>query len=353
MKFLLGTQEDFDLFLASITPDDRVGILTHDDLDGFTSAIILEELLKKRKLNLAHLDFVKWTVNAFDDIFSGLEEKKITKLFLTDLNVDSYPDQIARLRAFCDFLIIDHHSLNSEFTDTSKMIKAGMNDCAALMVQELSQKHMDVSRFDELLCATMVEEHSYKNEVNAQFIQERYADFSVEKPMESKPGKLAGILNGAIIYLDKNRMRAYELIKVMDVSALQRYSDEVRSEIERIVGNFEENAQHVSECDLYFYSFSTKFTITSAIATAVSVKHPKSVVILVCVDNDDVSFLKVSARNQSARMDMPELLRRAMKGFMYGVSGGHKVAAGGHFRKEDFEVFKKQLFFAAREMARG
>ena len=53
MIFLQGSKKEFFDFISK---EDKIGILTHNDLDGIASAIFLEEILNIKNLKV---DFIK------------------------------------------------------------------------------------------------------------------------------------------------------------------------------------------------------------------------------------------------------------------------------------------------------
>ena len=48
MKYLLGSKKDFHDFINLISKEDKVGIVTHTDVDGVVSGIFLQKILKYR-----------------------------------------------------------------------------------------------------------------------------------------------------------------------------------------------------------------------------------------------------------------------------------------------------------------
>lgn len=49
MKFLIGNEKTFNDFMDGICDNDKLGILTHNDLDGIASAVFLEQAIKQSK----------------------------------------------------------------------------------------------------------------------------------------------------------------------------------------------------------------------------------------------------------------------------------------------------------------
>jgi len=65
MEYLIGNKETFLTFLNKITKEDKIAILSHDDLDGIASCIFLEKILVTalRRLPLLKVQVVsQWDV---------------------------------------------------------------------------------------------------------------------------------------------------------------------------------------------------------------------------------------------------------------------------------------------------
>ena len=91
MKFLVGEKADFIDFLNSIGKRDRIAILSHNDLDGIGSSILIGEILKSRGLerNVKSRRFLELKQNLFSDTYPQLEKEKISTLFISDLNAET------------------------------------------------------------------------------------------------------------------------------------------------------------------------------------------------------------------------------------------------------------------------
>ena len=82
MEFLTGSKQEFLNFLNSIDKEDNVAILTHIDLDGITSGIFLEDILKNREIKLKYLDFLFYGNGLFNKIINKLKKQNISKVFI-------------------------------------------------------------------------------------------------------------------------------------------------------------------------------------------------------------------------------------------------------------------------------
>ena len=58
---------------------------------------------------------------------------------------------------------------------------------------------------------------------------------------------------------------------------------------------------------------------------------------------DNPKFYKISARNQSGKVDLNELMKKAIYGLKDATGGGHKQSSAATFMKKDLEQFKENL----------
>ncbi|MFA6974209.1 MAG: DHH family phosphoesterase [Parcubacteria group bacterium] len=140
MKFILGSEKDFSDFVDLINKEDRVGIITHTDLDGVASAIFLEKILESKGIKVSKILFLKYELGMFDNPILLLKQNKISKLFLTDMNADE-ADLLGfeKLRKTFDCFLIDHHPINDNLINRKNIIKNETNDCSAFVLYNLAK----------------------------------------------------------------------------------------------------------------------------------------------------------------------------------------------------------------------
>src|SRR3989339_766982 len=82
MKFVIGKKKYFFDFLNSINQEDKITILTHNDLDGIASAIFTEKILSSKNLKKSFVDFLTYKKDMYSERIQGLKEKGITRIIL-------------------------------------------------------------------------------------------------------------------------------------------------------------------------------------------------------------------------------------------------------------------------------
>lgn len=345
MKYLLGSKEDFWNFVNSISKEDKVGIITHIDLDGIASAIFLEEILNSKGIKVESFFFLGYKLGMFNKIIPELKKKEITTVFLTDMYADGTDAEgFEKLRNNFDVFVIDHHPVADK--NAKNVIKTPSADCSAYAIFDLGNKVIDKEKWKWLLYSTMISEMSYKDKENMEFLRKEYPNADEESISKTPSGEISKIINGALIYsgsLKKDLKEVYDLVKEKRLDVLEKYNEEVQKEIEFYLDKIEKEAEYYPEKDLYFYYLNPKFNIGSVLGTIFSCEHKDSSVIFVSPVEGNKTLFKVSARNQNRKQDMNELLKKGIQGLKDAVAGGHVPAAGGSFLKEDLNKFKENI----------
>jgi len=344
MEYLIGSKEEFFDFIEHISNEDKIAILTHNDLDGIASAVFLEKILEAKDKKLDFLNFLEYDKEKFSSYLDLLKDKGITKLFLTDFSADGIDLELfEKLRRSFDVFLIDHHPVNPELQYKHNIIKTNSSDCSAITIYDLGKEIIDRDEWNWLACAAIFSDMSYKNPENMNFIQRVYPDFPTDEfdMASSNVGMISRKISTALIYYSKDLMRVYELIKDKNLEELSRAFEIVEGEIDKLVNEFNENAEFFPEKKLYYYKINPVFNVSSYVCTLVSKYRPEFS--FVCVSDLGGEFLKVSSRNQSLKEDMGALMKKGIRGLNNAVAGGHVPAAAARFKKEDLERFKRNL----------
>jgi single-stranded DNA-specific DHH superfamily exonuclease len=344
MKFLIGTKEEFMKFISGITKEDKVGIITHNDLDGFASAALIDLFLKSREMKVEFMNFIGYENEVFKKVIERINKNKITKLFITDFNADSLNlEDFEILRKKTDLFLIDHHPINTLFTNHKNVIKTESYDCSSYVIYDMIKGDINLDSWKFLVCAAMIYDFSYKNQKNLEFIKNIYPDVNEENIMESVPGKISNKITFNLIYFESNLKKVYDMILKMDFENFDKYEKQVKEEIDKTIEKFWKEAEFYPEKNIYFYFCDFKYNIIAVVSTFISVKKPDSIFVLFTKSNKNKNYVKVSARCQSKKADMNKLLQKAIEGLENANAGGHIAAAGATVAKKDLKKFKKRI----------
>ena len=345
LEFLLGNKQTFLDFLNSISEKDGIAILTHTDLDGISSAIFTQEILRNKGFQIKYLDFLEYRKEMFDNLFEKLLKENINKIFLTDLAADqTAPEGFAKLREKFDCLLIDHHPVNYDLENKENIIKTKTEDCAGFVLYSLGEGLFDRKKWEDLVCATLISDVSYRKEENLEFIRKIYPEINRENIISSEPSELSKIISSALIYFKNNLRKVYDFVEKRNFNELNRYRKIIDSEIEKSIRDFKKDADFFPKQDLYFYLGKPKYSITSIVTSLLSFEEPDKT--FVYVSESDDNFFKVSARNQNGKTDMNHLMKKGISRLENATGGGHVPAAGARIMKKDLEKFKENILNA-------
>ena len=117
---------------------------------------------------------------------------------------------------------------------------------------------------------------------------------------------------------------------------LQKWYNLIKKEIEKAMELFPLHQEHYADKHVYFFNVQSPYSIISEISTILSEQHPQDTII---VYRATEGGWKLSARNQSGRVNLNNLIRTSIHGI--GSGGGHEKAAGGF--TTNWDTFKTNV----------
>ena len=341
IEYLIGKEQDFYYFLDGITKKDKVAIISHIDLDGISSAIFFNEILKSKGIKLKDVIFINYGAGMFIKPAEKFKKKKITKIFISDISEESDYVNFEKLKNEFDVFLIDHHP--SELRTKENVLKTKSEHCAAWIIYNLAIKLISMEKWKNLVSATMIAEFSHVNEDNFNFLKNNFPDLTKENLMDSEPGKFSIKINSAITYFKGKEKKIFDFILKNKFEKFDKYSKIVSDIITNEVENFKKNAEFYPEKNLCFYYGNPRFSLTSSVTTILSMREPDKTFIFISDVFGEKDFVKISSRNQSGNVDLNALMKKGIVGLENATAGGHIKASGGKFLKKDLEKFKQNI----------
>lgn len=341
INYIKGSKKEFFQFVDLIAPSQKVAILPHNDLDGLSSAVFLEKILNSKNIDVYYIDFLNIKSNMFKEIHVKLTELDIDKVFICDIGADVIDfEGYKELRDDFDVFLIDHHPMSAFVTDWDKIIKTDSQDCSAMVCYFLGEGLIDYGEWDWLCSAAIFSDFSYKEKKNLEYIQSVYPGVTSENISSSTPGINGRKINSGLIYYESNLKYVFDLVKDRKIDEISRVHEVIEEEIEKLIEEFSSKGEHFLEKKLHIYEIESKFNVLSTVTTLVSKMKPEDVFVFMQRKNGNIKF---SARNQVGEIDLGALMRKCTFGLEYSTGGGHKSAAAGVIRAQDFDEFKKRL----------
>jgi single-stranded DNA-specific DHH superfamily exonuclease len=341
MEYLIGNKQTFLDFLEKITENDKIAILSHNDLDGIASSVFLEKILEKKNLKAEVIEFMKIKPHMLEEKVDELKEKNVTKVLMADISCESIDGKnFETLKENIDTLLIDHHPINPNLENKDSIIKTESHNCATQLVFELGKEFLDINEWAWLLCATMFAEFSYTKKENLEFMKTFYPDLTEENIATSIPGMNARKMSNALLYFDKDLEHVYQIILKKNMEELNHAFETIENEINHATEDFSKNKEIFEDQKIYWYEFSPKFNIASVVATITSKMIPDYSFLIATTGE---TYTKVSARNQSGNQDMNLLMKKGVRELMDSGGGGHAKASAARFLTKDLEKFKENI----------
>lgn len=341
INYLKGSKQDFLNFVNSIPSDGKVAILSHVDLDGLSSAVFLEEILKVNGINIEYIDFLEIKAEMVHEVGIKLKSLGITHAFFCDIGIDSIDfEGFKELRESIEVFLIDHHPMNKAVSSWDKIIKTDSQDCCGMTCFFLGEGIIDYEEWNWLVCSAIFSDFSYKSEKNFNYMKKVYPEITYENISSSVPGINSRTIASALIYYKGNEKHVYDLVKERNLGKLREFAQIVEDEIDRLVKNFSKEKEYLEKSDIYFYEIKSNFNLVSIVCTIVSKLKPESSFVFMQKFED---FVKFSARNQNSSKDMGKLMKFCVNGLDGASGGGHIPAAAAKIKEKDLEEFKRRL----------
>jgi nanoRNase/pAp phosphatase (c-di-AMP/oligoRNAs hydrolase) len=208
---------------------------------------------------------------------------------------------------------------------------------------QLGKEIINLDKWKELVCATMIMEFSYTRDENFEFIKRIYPYITKKDIYNSVPGELSADISSALTYLKGDVKKVYDLILRGNMEELREYRVIIDEETKKYTNKYIKEAEFFPEKNLYFYYTTPELDVSSAVATILSLREKDKTFIFVSDIKGEKGYVKVSSRNQSGNVDLNSLLKKGIERLENATAGGHAKASGARFMKRDIDKFKENL----------
>lgn len=344
MNLEFGSEDRFVSFIRSMNEDDRVALISHTDLDGLVAAKIVQTVL-----NPLVVTFVNYEELA-QPLVDELREQHITRVIFTDLYIGN-EFFLKELESFAQVLILDHHLAQKDWNSSrTTFLKVENGYCAGFMCYSLFSKLTNLQIFEWLVACSCISDYCHVKP--SDWLSKVYAKhgdlFEQVGTYVRKTGPLWDMqetLSLAIIYFKERTSGLNHILNSLgaeygSIGDLARHAEEVKGEVERLVGLFDREKQTFSGG--YLFECDPRFQCSSMVSSILSGRDIHSIIITLRPDAH-LPIYHMSARRQDKQQDMAAFLKKLLEGLEESDGGGHVPAAGGHFLKKDLHEFKRRL----------
>ncbi|MFB6147501.1 MAG: DHH family phosphoesterase [Candidatus Nanohaloarchaea archaeon] len=351
-------------YLESVEKGEDVTIIHHWDMDGTSSSVITSKILEEVRDEPAQEVTIPNTraYHLGEKDHEKLEETD--RLVVLDFNLGADELESIQEEFELELLVVDHHSFDREpnvpFVNPRIEREEDYVPCSKIMLDVASEFGIEdevrwiaglgvIQDFGVESCPELFEELSeeYDKYLPSELSQQQLAK-------NCEYGRYSSVLN-IKPYRDSAHFAklAYQaLMNSEDLKELEAQEEyrkvyevylEMQDEFNRAVEGYEEEREIDREKMIIFFDLESDFHITSSIATNKSTKTPEWIHLVVQKDEDEVN---ISARCQSGRVDLGELMQKALpeEAKEEGAeAGGHRKAAGASMKPEYYEEFKENF----------
>jgi len=336
-EFLAGSEKRLFNFIKDLSDKDKVAIFSHTDVDGIVAAKIVNQVIGADIIRFMNYSEIN------DDLLKWIKEKKINKIFMSDI---SFPDRkfLRRVEKLAKVVIVDHHTFKEDLNTEKSVFINAQGFCASYLCYYLFSRTQNLENYDWLVvCASLYDWLYEKNRDWMKKVYEKYGerfDLSEKHIKNSRFWKLQYDISLASLYFDKDLEKVFNALGANfgDIGNLPAHAKEVDSEIVRSISDFYVKKEDIKEgC---FMEFDSRFPVEAIVVNLLSAGTPNKTFI-VC--QKEGNYIKVSARRQDGKINLPELLRNLVQGFDDSTAGGHIKAAGASLPIKHMDEFRKRL----------
>lgn len=336
-ELLVGSEKRLLNFIKDLDEKDRIAIFSHTDVDGIVAAKIANQVIGA--------NFIRFMgYNEFnDDLLKWIKEKKINKIFMSDI---SFPNKkfLRRVEKLAKVVIVDHHTFKEDLNTEKSVFINAQGYCASYLCYYLFSGMQNLENMDWLVvCASLFDWMYQKNQEWMEEVYDKYDerfDLTEKHIKNSQFWKLQYEISLASLYFDKDLEKVFNALGAGfgNIGDLEKYAKEVDTEIAKSISDFYVNKEDIREG--YYMEFNSRFPVEALVVNILSAGTPNKTFI---VAQEQGGYLKISARRQDGKVNLPELLRSLVNGFEESTAGGHIKAAGASFPVKYRDEFKKRL----------
>jgi len=349
-------------YLEKIDEEDKVVIIHHWDMDGISSSAIISKVMEHLRgrpadeVTIPH----QRTYHLTEEDHKVLEDAD--KLIVLDFNLEA--EELEELNKTTDVLVVDHHSFDEvpelPFVNPREQNEDVYVPCSKLCLDIASEYGLEddlrwiaglgvIQDFGVASCPELFEKlyESYDQYLPKDLTQEELAK-------NCEYGRYSSVLNIKPYRDSKHYAKlAYQALMnsedLLELEAQEEYRKvyevyiEMQDEFNHAVKDYEEDREIDRQKMIIFFELQSEFHITSSIATNMSTKTPEWIHLVIQLDEEEAS---ISARCQSGRVDLGELMQKALpQGALDdgAEAGGHKKAAGASMEPEYLDEFKENF----------
>jgi single-stranded DNA-specific DHH superfamily exonuclease len=328
------TKQEIKESLDEIKSKDKVALVFHDDLDGYSSAVMIYNYLESRGIKEIKTSSFILSKSDLKEILVSIEANVV---IVMDIAPNLICQDFPRICETKKVIYIDHHKKD---IDISPQVfeyrqKEGYIPAARMVFEILNKPRVDEWLAIAGILADEGDKYPENEKIISSFLKREALDLKFYK-------EIAYQLSNFIAYFKNNTESAFSILRDIknytEVKKISKYSEPIEEEIQKWVKTFKTDRENIGGLD--FFYFLPKYSVRAAVINRLAVEFPEAILIFAGPSGENIS---VSTRNQSGKINMINLLKKAVEGIENASSGGHPAASGANFPASGLNRFKENL----------
>jgi len=325
-------------FINNLSNLERILLIHHRDMDGIISAVLFQRFLEERGVSPSEV--VSW---ANEEAESELEKiKNFDKIVVLDIDISYLWRELNRFGK--EILLIDHH-LPVKDMNSEKIVYMNPRLVEENIYQPTSYLIWKIFGSKWLKWLAIIGTVSDAGFENCKDLLEGEIEAKTKDEIwDTRYAKIGFKINAALTQIGFDRVREIllhadsmeEIGKDEEIGKCwKKYLKEYNEVKRRFWKNLEEHKEIML---MVSYVGKAERSLTSSLATELSFKHKKNVIVIL---RDQGDKYVVNSRFQDSGVHLGKLMRKISKGI--GGGGGHDHAAGATISKKGVDIFLERL----------
>jgi single-stranded DNA-specific DHH superfamily exonuclease len=338
-------------FLGGIKPTDGVVIIFNNDEDGICACVLIMKVLEKIGCKKPYI--ISQPMPMDKNLIRRIQTSLPNKIIFLDLAVDQQQGIMKSIGNLCDILIIDHHSVYKNLTGKNiihynpRFEKKDVYQSASYVTYKICSKIMDLSEYLWIAAIGMIGDYFLEHSRDlVEEIKKKYEIDDLKKSILYRLSEMISASRATKSLSCEQMVFMFEKAHLEEIEKMEHYDkmneayQKIDNEIMSCLLDADTHSEKIGK--IVLYNIKSKYNITSPLSTKLSEKYPNS--LLVTYERNG-SIIKISARNQSNKINAGHMLKMAVRG-LKASGGGHEAAGGAKVLERDWDKFKENLIKA-------
>lgn len=332
-------------------------IIFDTDGDGIGSAAIFSKAIER---TFGVLPKAMHKENGLSFISDETLERVLGKydaVIILDITASERPEHVKEMARYSKVLIVDHHQTKNDMNcenivqinpDIIKSKTASHRYCTSKLSYDICANFCDVDDLSWLAAIGIANDMAMKSwqaflrkvyrkhGINSEKLIEANNIITSSYQFSKKPGNLIGYKACMEASGPEDILKA----RTSNAKKLWRFYSIIEGEIRKNVESWRKNACVFEDKKLLILEIKTRFSISSAVSTLLSLSMPHHTIIVARKMGRTVS---VSFRRQDKKVNCSQLAKKVASMFHNASGGGHVPAAGMKLMTKDWEKAKKKI----------